>query len=58
MPGLGTVVILLVANVIWLLLNLFASCALKLSGEGANRGDPGITSYLTIYGLSCLQFAY
>ena len=22
------------------------------------RGDPGITGYLTIYGLSCLQFAY
>ena len=38
MPGLGTMVILvLVANVIWLLLNLFASWALKLSGEGANR---------------------
>ena len=36
MPGLGTMVILLVANVIWLLLNLFASWALKLSGEGAN----------------------
>ena len=36
MPGLGTVVILLVANVIWLLLNLFASWTLKLSGEGAN----------------------
>ena len=36
MPGLGTMVILLVANVIWLLLNLFASCVLKLSGEGAN----------------------
>ena len=28
--------ILLVANVIWLLLNLFAIWALKLSGEGAN----------------------
>ena len=36
MPGLGPVVILLVANVIWLLLNLFASWALKLSCEGAN----------------------
>ena len=36
MPGLGTMFILLVANVIWLLLNLFASWALKLSGEGAN----------------------
>ena len=36
MPGLGTIVILLVANVFWLLLNLFASWALKLSGEGAN----------------------
>ena len=36
MPGLGTMVILLVANVIWLLLNVFASLALKLSSEGAN----------------------
>ena len=38
MPGLGTMVIglLLVANVVWLLLNLFASWALKLSGEGVN----------------------
>ena len=24
----------------------------------AIRGDPGITGYLTIYGLSCLQFAH
>ena len=36
MPGLGPIVILLVATVIWLLLNLFASWALKLSAEGAN----------------------
>ena len=36
MPGLGPMVILLLANVIWFLLNLFASWALKLSGEGAN----------------------
>ncbi len=36
MPGLGLLVILLVANVIWLLLNLFARWALKLSDEGAN----------------------
>ena len=36
MPGLGPMVILLVANVIWLLLNVFASWALKLWGEGAN----------------------
>ena len=35
MPGLGPMVILLVANVIWLLLNLFASWALKLPGEAA-----------------------
>ena len=37
MRGLGPMVILLVANVIWLLLNLFAaSWALKFSGEGVN----------------------
>ena len=42
MHGLGTMVILLVANVIWLLLNLFSSWALKLSGEGANTISWGI----------------
>ena len=36
MSGLGPMVILLVANVIWLLLNLFTSWALMLSGEVAN----------------------
>ena len=36
MPGLGPMVVLLVANVVWLLLDLFACWALKLSGEGAN----------------------
>ena len=36
MPRLRPMVILLVANFIWLLLNVFASWALKLSGEGAN----------------------
>ena len=41
MPGLGTMVILLVANVIWLLLNLFTSWALKVSGEGANTISRG-----------------
>ena len=41
MPGLGPVVIILVTNVIWLLLNLFASLAPELSGEGANTTSWG-----------------
>ena len=48
MPGLGPMVILLVANVIWLLLNLFASWALKLSGEGANSISWGQMVYALI----------
>ena len=39
MPGLGPMVILLVASVIWLLLNVFASWVLKLSGEGGGGAN-------------------
>ena len=53
MPGLGTIVILLVANVIWLLLNLFASWALKLLGEAEGLMGNSSVTHVTFF-----QFFY